>query len=227
MSTLTTNYLDIIERLPAGAKLELPDVAWDEYEHLLTQMESFHPGHRLSYDRGRLIIVSPKREHEFFKVFVGRLIHVLAEELGIDIEVTGATTLRRKELGKGVEPDESFYVQNAARVIGRLEFDPDVDPPPDVAVEIDMSNDSLDKFPPYVALGVPEIWRYDGHTTRFYKLAGENYEVIQDSLAFPLLTSEDLAQYLELSKVKGQTLALKAFRQVLRGRASSRRRARP
>src|SRR5215213_819599 len=157
MSTLTTTYLDIIERLPAGAKLELPNIDWDEYEHLLTQMESQHPGHRLSYDRGRLIIVSPKREHEFFKLFFGRLAQVLAEELGLNVEATGATTLRRKKLGKGVEPDESYYVQHATNVIGRLEFNLGLDPPPDVAIEIDMTNDSLDKFPIYAALGVPEI----------------------------------------------------------------------
>lgn len=220
MSTQTTNYLDIIERLPAGAKLELPNVDWDEYEQLLSQMEMF-PGHRLSYDCGRLIIVSPKREHEFFKLFIGKMSQVIAEELGLEVEAMGATTLRRKKLGRGVEPDESFYVQNAAYVIGRLEFDPDVDPPPDVAIEIDMTNASLDKFPSYAALGVPEIWRYDGKTTHFYKLVGENYELIQNSLAFPLLTAEDLAQYLALSKVKGQTVALKAFRQMLRSRASS------
>jgi Uma2 family endonuclease len=221
MSTLTTDCLEIIERLPAGAKLELLNIDWEDYEHLLTQMESFHPGHRLSYDRGRLIVVSPKREHEFFKAFVSRVAHVLAEELSINIEATGATTLRRRKLAKGVEADESFYVQNAARIIGHLELDLDVDPPPDVAVEIDMSHDSLDKFHIYATLGVPEIWRYDGESVRFYKLTGENYEVIQNSLAFPTLAAEDLAQYLEQSKTQGQTATLKAFRQMLRSRASS------
>ena len=221
MSTLTTNYLDIIERLPAGAKLELPNIDWDEYEHLLTQMEIHHPGHRLSYDRGRLSIMSPNREHEFFKLFFSRMAQVLAEELGLNVEATGATTLRRKRLGKGVEPDESFYVQNAARVIGRLEFDLDVDPPPDVAIEIDVTNDSLDKFPIYATLGVPEIWRYDGITMRLYKLAGESYELIQNSLTFPLLTAEDLTQCLERSKTEGQTAAAAAFRQMLRARVSS------
>ncbi len=221
MSTLTTtNYLDIIERLPAGAKLELPDIDWDEYENLLSQMGDF-PGHRLSYDRGRLIIVSPKREHESFKLFFSRMGQVLAEELSLDIESTGATTLRRKKLAKGVEADESYYVQNAGRIIGHLELDLDVHPPPDVAVEIDMSHDSLDKFPIYAALGVPEIWRYDGVATRFYKLAGENYEPIQNSLAFPTLTDKVVTQHLELSKTDGHTAALKAFRQTLRSRASS------
>lgn len=220
MSTLTTNYLDIIERLPAGAKLELFHIDWDEYEQLLSQMGDF-PGHRLSYDRGRLVIVSPKREHEFFKLFVGKMSQVLAEELGLAVEATGATTLRRKNLGKGVEPDESFYVQNAANVVGRLEFDLDVDPPPDVAIEIDMTNASLDKFPIYAALGVPEIWRYDGKITHFYKLVGESYETIRNSIAFPILTAEDLTRCLGQSKVEGQTATLRAFRKTLRSRASS------
>ena len=84
-----------------------------------------------------------------------------------------------------------------------------------------MSNDSLDKLPIYAALGVPEVWRYDGRTTRFYKLAGENYEATQDSAALPLLTAEDLTRCLEQSKTEGQTAALKAFRRMLRSRIPS------
>ena len=221
MSTLTTtNYLDIIERLPAGSKLELPNVVWDEYENLLSQMGDF-PGHRLSYDRGRLTVVSPNRRHEFYKLFFGRIAQVLTEELRIDVEATGATTLRRRSLGQGIEPDESYYVGNATNVIDHLEFDLDVDPPPDVAIEIDITSDSLDKLPIYAALGVPEIWRYDGEVMRLYKLAGENYELIHNSLAFPILTAEDLTQCLKQSKTEGQSAAAAAFRRMLRSRASS------
>lgn len=220
MSTLTTNYLDIIERLPAGARLELPDIAWDEYEHLLSQMEDF-PGHRLSYDSGRLTVVSPNRKHEFYKLFFGRIAQVLAEELRINIEATGATTLRRRSLGQGIEPDESYYVGNAATVIDHLEFDSGVDPPPDVAIEIDITSGSLDKLPIYAALGVPEFWRYDGEAVHFYKLAGEIYERIQNSLAFPVLADEDLTQCLKRCKTEGQTAAAAAFRQMLRARTSS------
>ena len=221
MSTLTTKYIDIIERLPAGALLRLPDVAWEEYEHLLAQMESHHPGHRLSYDRGRLIVVSPSAEHEHYKEFVFRLVLTLSEELGLTLESRGATTFKNKLLGKGVEPDTCFYVQNASQVIGRRPARLLDNPPPDVVVEIDMGNDSLDKFHIYAALGVPEIWRYDGKSTHFYKLAGESYEVIQDSLAFPGLTPEDLTHHLELSKAEGQTAAAKAFRQMVRSRNPS------
>ena len=221
MSTTTTNYLDIIERLPAGALLRLQDVSWDAYEYLLTQMESHRPGHRLSYDCGRLIIVSPSTEHERYKEFAHILIFILSEEMGLTIEPAGATTFKSKLLKKGLEPDTCVYVQNAARIIGKRRIKLDEDPPPDVAVEIDMSNDSIDKFPIYAAIGVPEIWRYDGKAARFYKLAGENYEVMQESIAFPGFTAQVFGQYLERSTVEGYTAAAKAFRQMLRSRASS------
>jgi Uma2 family endonuclease len=220
MSTQTTNYLDIIERLPAGAKLELFQIDWDEYEQLLSQMGDF-PGHRLSYDCGRLVIVGPLAEHEDYKDFIYSLVRLISLETDVALETRGTTTFKSKKLLKGAEPDTCFYVQSASQIIGKRRINLDTDPPPDVVVEIDLSSGSLYKFPIYAALDVPEIWRYDGNITRFYELTGENYEVIQNSLAFPLLTAEDLAQYLELSKVKGQTAALKAFRQMLRSRASS------
>ncbi|HEX7956995.1 MAG TPA: Uma2 family endonuclease [Pyrinomonadaceae bacterium] len=220
MSTLTTNYLDIIERLPAGASLRLVNIDWDEYEHLLSQMEMF-PGHRLSYDRGRLIIVSPSTEHEDYKEFIYSLARVISLETGVMLETRGAATFKSNKLLKGAEPDTCFYVQNAAHVVGKRRINLDTDPPPDVVVEIDMSSDSLYKLPIYAALGVPEIWRYDGRGTHFYKLAGENYEVTQDSIAFPTLTAQDLTQYVERSKIEGQTAVLAAFQQTLRSRASS------
>jgi len=220
MSTLTTNYLDIIERLPAGALLRLPNVDWDEYEHLLSQMEMY-PGHRLSYDCGRLIIVSPSPEHEDYKEFIYSLARIISLETGVMLETRGAATFKSNKLLKGAEPDTCFYVQNAAHVVGKRRIDLNTDPPPDLVVEIDLSHDSLYKLPIYAALGVPEIWRYDAKSTHFYKLTGENYEVTQNSLAFPTLTAQDLTQYLERSKVEGQTVVLAAFLQKLRSRASS------
>ncbi len=101
MSTQTANYLDIVERLPAGALLRLRNVDWDDYEHLLTQMESRHPGHRLSCDCGSLIVVSPSSEHEHYKEFALRLIFILSEEAGLDIETRGAATFKSKLLKNG------------------------------------------------------------------------------------------------------------------------------
>ena len=221
MSTLTTNYLDIIERLPAGALLRLQNVDWDDYEHLLTQMESYHPGHRLSYDRGRLTVMSPSTEHEDYKDSIYSMVRVMSLELGVPLETRGTATFKSKLLRKGLEPDACFYVQNAARVIGKRRIDLDVDPPPDVVLEVDTTNESLPKFPIYVALGVPEIWRYDGQHVYFYKLVGEGYELMENSLAFPDFSTQDLTQYMEQSKTEGQTAALTALIKTLRSRASS------
>jgi Uma2 family endonuclease len=137
--------------------------------------------------------------------------------LGVVLETGGATTFKSKQLAQGVEPDTCFYVQSAARIIGKLTLDLKTDPPPDVVVEIDTTNDSLDKFRIYAALNVPELWRYDGRQTYFYQLAESGYEEIQNSRAFPSLPASTLTQYIEHSKTEGQTAALMAFRQYLRG----------
>lgn len=221
MSTTTANYLDIIERLPAGALLRLQNVAWDDYEHLLAQMESYHPGHRLSYDRGRLTVMSPSTEHEEYKDSIYSLVRVMSLELGVTLETRGTATFKSKLLKKGLEPDACFYVQNAERVIGKRRINLDADPPPDVVVEVDTTNESLPKFPIYVALGVPEIWRYDGQRVYFYKLADGAYELMESSIAFPDFSTKDLTQYLEQSKTEGQTAALTALIKRLRPRASS------
>jgi Uma2 family endonuclease len=217
MSTLTTDYLDLVERLPAGASLWLRNVGWEDYEHLLTQMDS-QPGHRVTYDCGRLIIMSPSPEHEDYKEFIYSLIRIMAVELGIVLESRGSATFKSKRLAKGAEPDTCFYVQNAKRIIGQRTITLGIDPPPDVAVEIDTTNESLDKFKIYAALGVPEIWRYDGEKAHFYQLSETSYQEIQSSVAFPLLTAEDLTRFLEQSKAEGQTAAVAAFLKLLRGR---------
>lgn len=220
MSAVTADYLDVIERLPAGAMLRLRNVGWDEYEHLLTQMSS-RPGHRMTYDCGRLIVMSPSPEHEEYKESIYSVVRVMAEEWGMTLESRGAATFKSKRLAKGVEPDTCFYVQNAVRVIGQRTIVLGIDPPPDVVVEVDLSNESLEKFRIYAALGVPEIWRYDGERAHFYKLAGSDYEEVETSVAFALLTAEDLTRFVGQSKSEGQTAALSSFRKSVRERNSS------
>ena len=86
---------------------------------------------------------------------------------------------------------------------------------PDIAVEVDITTESLDKFPIYSALKVPELWIYDGKNLSFYQLEAEKYHQIKHSRALPELSAKDLTEFLELSRKKGQTAALKNFRQWL------------
>ena len=156
MSTRTIDYRQAIDHLPQGATLVLSDVSWEDYEQLLEDLTE-RPGVRVTYDQGRVDIMTPLRKHEKYKEFISHLIAVLADELNIDVEPSGSTTWKKREAQKATEPDLCFYVANAAHVIGKDELDLDVDPPPDLAVEIDVTNESLSKFPIYATLGVPEI----------------------------------------------------------------------
>ncbi len=215
MSTHTADYLEAIEHLPDGAMLRLERITWNEYEQLLEELIE-HPGLRISYDKGRVEIISPTYEHEMYKGFCTSMARILSKELGVPVETAGATTYKSKQLMKGSEPDESFYVQHARAIIGKRQIDLSVDPPPDVVVEIDITSESLGKFPIYAAFGVPEIWRYNGEHAQIYHLVNQSYIEAARSLAFTCLTAQALTDFIEQSKTEGQSAALAAFRQWVR-----------
>jgi len=215
MSAYTPDYLEAIEHLPDGAMLRLEDISWDDYEQLLEELVE-RPGLRVSYDQGRVEIMSPTTEHEEYKDFILRIAHVLAEELGVALEPRGSSTFKRKRLLKGAEPDACFYVKNAAAIVGKRRIDLRIDPPPDVVVEIDITSESLSKFPIYAALGVPEIWRYDGNQACICHLTDEGYAEAPASRSFHGLTAQAITDSIEQSKTQGQSAALATFRQWVR-----------
>ncbi|MGB5972479.1 MAG: Uma2 family endonuclease [Nodosilinea sp.] len=120
----------------------------------------------------------------------------------------GLTTWRRKAKQAGIEPDNCFYFQNEALVRGKLEFDLDRDPPPDLVLEVDLTSKSLDRFPIYARLGVPEIWCYDSGVLTIYLLEGDSYGVSEQSQVFPTLDIRALPQLLESQRSAGR-LALR------------------
>lgn len=208
------NYLEAIERLPHNGTLVLYGVPWDEYEEILVQMEN-KPACRVSYNDGVLKIMSPRSDHEYPKDVALRLASLYAEEFDIMLESYGSTTYRSRKKAKGAEPDTSFYVQNAHRMIACDDINLETDPAPDVVVEVDTTNESLDKFKIYAALGVSEIWRFDGRKFQIFVLGETEYSESDNSPALPLITAEILGEYLERGRSEGQTAMLKAFRRFL------------
>ena len=213
MRVPTTTIREAVEHMPKGATLVIHRVPWDEYESLVEDLSEEH--FRVSYDQGKLEIMSPLREHEEYARFIDRLASAVAERLQVTLEMLGSTTWKRRRLARGVEPDACYYVANADRIIGKRTIDLESDPPPDIVVEIDITNESLSQFPVYAALRVPEIWHYDGETLRFYELIENSYREVPESRFFPGLKPSLLAEALEESKTKGQTAALAAFRDKL------------
>lgn len=215
MITDTRDYIQAIQRLPAGGSLILTEVPWEDYEQLLSDLGDC-PSLRISYDQGRLEIMSPSHQHEYFKDVVYCLAFTLAQETSSPFQSYGSATHKQEWLARGVEPDLCFYVQNALLIIGKYAFDLRTDPPPDVVVEIDISHDSMSKLPIYAGMKVPELWRYEGKRAQIFQLDGEKYGEVPASVAFPLLTSNALTEFLEESKTKGQSAAIKSFREWLR-----------
>ncbi len=154
----------------------------------------------------------PSPEHKEYVDLIQDLTRLLVRELGLKLESRGTALLKRELRETGAQPDGCFYIQNAVKIIGKRVIDLSSDPPPDIVVEVDLSSESLGKFPIYAALGVPEIWRYDGAVFKMYHLAGQIYLEADASLAFPFLTAVVMTELIEQSKLTGQDEALENFR---------------
>lgn len=174
----------------------LYDVPWSTYESILAG-NGDRPI-RLTYDRGVLEMMSPLQEHERAKKLLGRMIETLTVELRIPIRSAGSTTLRSELKQRGLEPDECYYVVNEARVRGKARFDLSIDPPPDLAIEVDITSSSLDRMGIYAALGVLEVWRYDGEGLSVQMLQADgSYARQPQSTAFPFLPIDELRKFLD------------------------------
>jgi Uma2 family endonuclease len=204
-------------------RLILHGVSWATYRRLLDDFKDSHAAH-FAYDRGVLEIMVLSTKHERPNRTLALLVEILAEELNMDVQRLGSTTFTREDLAQGFEPDSCFYVQNEARVRGKEEIDLAVDPPPDLVIEIDITSPSLNKFPIYAQIGVPEVWRYDGRQVQMFTLANRQYTTIGHSPIFPPLSSAVATQFLEESTRLRSTTWLRRVREWARGQRKARRR---
>ena len=198
----------------------LSGVSWETYEALLADMGDSHAAH-FAYDQGELEIMAPSYEHESIKGHIALLVNVLAEEFDIDIAGAGSTTFRRRDIAKGFEPDECFYIRHAETVRGKKDINLQEDPPPDLVVEIDITNPSLNKLPIFAALGIPEVWRYDGAQVIILTLTGNAYVKHPESAALPKVTSAMLTEFLTTSQQLKRTAWLRQVRAWAREQLSS------
>jgi Uma2 family endonuclease len=189
----------------------LEGVTWETYERLITE-HGERCGTRFTFDEGVLQIMVVSSRHEMPNRTLAALVDVLAEEWGVDIARLGSMTFKRKDLQKGFEPDSCFYIQHLDAVSGKQGIDLKVDPPPDLTIEVDITHESLNRFPIFAAVGIPEVWRFDGTKVVFYRLESGRYVERPDSLAFPALNAEIATQFLEQSQKLKSTVWLRAVR---------------
>jgi Uma2 family endonuclease len=201
-----------------GQRIVLHGVSWTTYEQLLADCEGSHAAH-FTYDRGALEIMILSFKHETLNRVVATIVEVLAEEMDIDIVNAGSTTFKREDLARAFEPDTAFYIRNAERVRGKDELNLRVDPPPDLVVEIDLMSPSLDKMCIYRAVGVPEIWRYDGGALKIFVLKSKAYREQKKSVALPGLTNEMLLRFIADSQALKRNVWLRHIREWARNRS--------
>jgi Uma2 family endonuclease len=190
---------------PTGQRLILHGVSWATYERLLADFHDSHAAH-FAYDQGVLEIMVLSYAHEKVNRLLQTVFEVIAAELDIDFENAGSTTFKRADLARGFEPDTCFYVRNVEQIRGKKEIDLTVDPPPDLVIEIDVSSPSLNKFPLYAQVGIPEVWRYDGTTLTLFTLEHGEDLAQEASSVLPGLTGQVITRFLEDSQTLKRTV---------------------
>ncbi|MBF2003906.1 MAG: Uma2 family endonuclease [Chlorogloeopsis fritschii C42_A2020_084] len=190
----------------------LYNISWEQFENLLKDLGE-HRAARVAYDNGTLEIMTPLPEHEYYKEVISDLTKDIAQELERDYESFGSTTWKREIRMAGLEPDNCFYFQNVDAVRGRLDVNLTQDPPPDLALEIDVTSKSLNRFPIYAHLGVPELWCYDSGELKIYHLQASEYIEAEISLVFPNLPIKELPQLIEEHRIAGRLAIRRAVRQ--------------
>lgn len=175
-------------------QMVLSGITWETYEKILDEMGESHQ--RVTYDNGDLEFMTLSLEHEGYGRWIGRLIFFVAMEMQIRLRTGGSTTLKQSLRKKGLEPDESFWIMHEPEMRGKKRWNALADPPPDLAVEIDITSSWLDRLGIYAALKVPEVWRFDGKALKVLILgANGKYREKAKSLAFPTLPMKDFARF--------------------------------
>ena len=196
--------------VPPGQRVILENVTWKELETIIEELGE-HRSARIAYDRGILEIMSPLPEHEFDKEIISDLVKALLEQLDVEFISLGSTTFKNQFMEQGLEPDQCFYIKNEAVIRGKKRLDLTIDPPPDLALEIDIT--SRTHLNIYQSLKVPEVWRFENGILRINILQDGVYVESKSSLNFPNLPLiEVIPEYLQRSRIIGRNATLKAFR---------------
>ncbi|MBO0349463.1 Uma2 family endonuclease [Phormidium pseudopriestleyi FRX01] len=205
----TTPELGDVEDIPS---LILPNIRWQTYEALLLDLKDTGRV-RVAYDQGTLEIMTPSQEHESYSLSIHDCIVVLADELNLNLMNLGSTTLKKEDIQRGLEPDQCYYIQNEPRVRSKLKIDLSINPPPDLVIEVDITSGSLNKFPIYQSLKIPEIWRYRRRGLEIFELQSEEYLQRDFSPTFsPIAVTTAIPEFIQKSRSIGQIAALRALR---------------
>jgi Uma2 family endonuclease len=203
---LELNRLEV----PPGQRVLLRNVSWDEFETILEELGEKRAA-RVAYNRGMLEIMTPLPEHERSKVFITNFVEILLEEFDIEFLPLGSTTFKNQVMSQGVEPDNCFYIQNEALIRGKNRIDLNIEPPPDLVLEIDVT--SRTNIDIYQTLGVPELWRFENGKLQINVLQDGTYIETEFSPYFPNIPLiQVIPEYLKKLKTESRNKTMREFR---------------
>lgn len=196
--------------------LLLFDISWQTYIAIGDALPD-RPGLRLTYDRGRLEFMTTSPRHEIYKKWLSRFIDILSEEFNKPTTTAGQMTFQKEELERGLEPDDCYWILHEPQMRGKLTWDANQDPPPDLALEIEVSRNALNRMGIYATLRVLEVWRFDGVTIRAHQLQPDGtYRLADESQFFPGVPLNELASFLGLLATADGLAIVKQFRARIR-----------
>ena len=199
--------------LGPGERVYATGVPWGVYLRLAELRDQTRPALKITFDRGEIEIMSPLFRHEYPSRRLGLLVVVLAEHLGIELVGARSTTFRRDQAEQGLEPDECFYIANYRAVLGVDDIDLAIHPPPDLAIEIDVTRSSVAKEGIYAPMGVPELWRLEDADVTIHQLQPDRtYQTAPQSLAFPQVSAADLTRLLVEAQDEGEVAFVRRCR---------------
>jgi Uma2 family endonuclease len=196
-------------REPSDQLIVLRRLSWDVYERINDQLgEGRNP--RLIFCDGRLTIVVTSRRHDWFAERLGQLVVALAEAMKMLWEDAGQATFRRREMEAGLEGDKTFYLGENARLMkGPRNIDLTLQPPPDLAIEVEVSHSADAAMEAWGRLGVFEVWRFDPISDEFHfwlRQADGGYSPAARSAAFPALSASDVVEQMRSASELGASV---------------------
>jgi Uma2 family endonuclease len=197
----------------AETRTVLENVRWETFLELAAGRRGSVP--RMTFDRGVLELMTPRRQHETIGCLIGRIVETYSEVRGIEILSCASTTFKRADLDRAFEGDETYYIAHADEIRPKDEVDLRIDPPPDLVIEVEITSSAIAKLGLFAAMGVPEVWRHDGSRLVMHMLDGAEYCPLDSSLGLPGLTAAMIDSVLARRFEQGETALMKAFRHTL------------
>lgn len=194
-------------------RMVLENVSWETFVALADERRGSVP--RMTYSEGVLEMMSPKRKHENIGRLIGRMVEAYSEIKGIEILSVASVTVKRSDLKKAYEADESYYVTSIDQVLAKEELDFEVDPAPDLVVEVELTSSAIEKMELFAAMQVREVWRHDGTSVQFYRWLNGRYNLIPTSVELPGLDAALINRFLEQRLEAGETTFIRAFRREI------------